>query len=82
MYRKLAFVRDFHPTIGYSDEIIYLFLALDIKKYEPSFDHGEYVETFFLSEDDLLNHVRTGKIRDSKTIVCFFKYLLQKKLEK
>ena len=74
---------NFHPTIGYSDEIIYLFLALDIKKkYEPSFDHGEYVETFFLSEDDLLNHVRTGKIRDSKTIVCFFKYLLQKKLEK
>ena len=23
---------NFHPTIGYSDEIIYLFLALDIKK--------------------------------------------------
>ena len=26
--RKLAFVGNFHPTIGYSDEIIYLFLAL------------------------------------------------------
>ena len=71
---------NFHPTIGYSDEIIYLFLALDIKKkFEPSFDQGEYVETFFLSEEVLLNYIQTDKIRDSKTIVCFFKYLLHKK---
>ena len=64
------FIRKLHPTIGYSDEIIYLFLALDIKKFEPSFDQGEYVETF-LSEEVLLNYIQTDKIRDSKTIVCF-----------
>jgi len=67
-----------HPGIGYSNEVIYIYIAERLTFHEEQQDHDEFIETFELRLDDALEAVRTGKITDAKTSVSIFwaeKYL-------
>lgn len=69
-----------HPCIGYSNEVIHIFLARNLSAGNSKRDADELLEVFELSLDDCLNMVVSGKITDSKTIVALFlveKYLHQ-----
>ena len=61
-----------HPGIGYSDEVIYLYLAEDLTFHEEAQDHDEFIETFELSLTGALDAIRTGKITDAKSMVSLF----------
>ncbi|NLQ05423.1 NUDIX hydrolase [Cylindrospermopsis raciborskii] len=65
---------EFFLAPGYSDEIIYAFLARDLEKLEtpPQQDEDEDIETVFLSPAQLEAAIDRGEPVDAKTVTSFF----------
>ncbi len=61
---------DFYSSPGYSDEIIHLFFAYNLKKETPSLDFDERITIKLLPLDECINMVKEGKICDAKTIMA------------
>lgn len=59
-----------HPCIGYSDEVIHMYLALDLSAGLHQRDEDEALEVFDLSLDDCLLLMAQGKISDGKTMLA------------
>ena len=58
-----------HPTIGYSDERIEIYLAQQLTALESNaLDIGEFLEVVTLSLDEALAEVRAGRLTDGKTL--------------
>ena len=67
-----------HPCIGYSNEVIHMYLAKGLSAGVHQRDDDEHLEVFEASFGDCLNMVKNGEITDGKTIVALFfaeKYL-------
>ena len=60
------------PAIGYSDEIIEIFLAKKLTFTAQQLDEGEFIETVTFSLDEAVNKVLGGEIIDAKTITGVF----------
>lgn len=61
-----------HPCIGYSDEVIHIFLASGLQAGEHRRDHDEALEVFELSLADAMDALRRGEISDGKTMIALF----------
>jgi ADP-ribose pyrophosphatase len=59
-----------HPSIGYTDESIEIFLARGLEKREVKLDDGEFLESFSVPFDEAVEMVRDGRITDGKTIAA------------
>jgi ADP-ribose pyrophosphatase len=57
-----------HPSIGYSNERIEIFLAQDLAMTDAKLDDEEFLEVFTRPLDTALEWVRTGHITDAKTV--------------
>lgn len=58
-----------HPTIGYADERIEIFLAQELTSLgENQLDEGEFLELISLSLDEAFEAIRTGHLTDGKTL--------------
>jgi len=66
------YLASFHTMPGICDEIIHLFLASDLTPGDTNCDPDEYNEVITLPLDRALEMVRSGQIRDAKTIVGLF----------
>ena len=69
-----------HPCIGYSNEVIHIYLASQLSAGQHQRDVDEALEVFELDFDECLAMVKRGEITDGKTIVALFfaeKYLAQ-----
>lgn len=67
-----------HPCIGYSNEVIHLYLAQNLSAGQHVRDADETLEVFEASLPDCLQMIQNGQITDGKTIVALFfaeKYL-------
>ncbi len=76
--KQLTALGKLHPCIGYSDEVIYIYLAEELTFHTEQQDNDEFIETFEMSLEDSMEGIRTGKITDAKTIISLFwaeKYL-------
>ncbi len=65
---------EFFLAPGYSDEIIYAFLARDLEKLEtpPKQDEDEDIETVLLTPEELEKAILRGEPIDAKSITSFF----------
>ncbi len=65
---------EIHPAIGFSNEIIHIFLASGIQGSpdQAKLDHGERIESFWMPLDDLMARVRAGSIPDVKTQIALW----------
>lgn len=61
-----------HPCIGYSNEVIHIFLAQYLTAGTDKRDEDELLEVFDLTLGDCLRMVMCGEITDSKTICALF----------
>jgi ADP-ribose pyrophosphatase len=61
-----------HPCIGYSNEVIHIFLAQNLSAGQHKRDEDELLEVFESSLDDCLRMMMQGEITDSKTICALF----------
>lgn len=68
-----------YPAPGYTNERLDLFLATKLKPGKSSPDHGEILEVHKISSEDLENQIKSGKLKDAKTICAWH---LSKSLER
>ena len=69
-----------HPCIGYSNEVIHMYLALGLTAGQHKRDEDEALELFDLSFADCLGLIKSGQISDGKTMLALFmaeKYLAE-----
>jgi ADP-ribose pyrophosphatase len=69
-----------HPCIGYSNEVIHIYLATNLVAGAHQRDEDEMLEVFDMQLEQCLSMIHNGEITDSKTIVALFladKYLQQ-----
>lgn len=63
----------FYPTPGYTDEVIYLYLARGLKQGDAHPDDDEYVEQEKIHIDTLVDMIMNNQIKDGKTIAGVLK---------
>ena len=75
---KLRHLLDIYPTPGYTDEIIHIYFAESYKVTKQNLDEGEFLNYCFIDIDTVLKMIESGEIKDGKTIIAVYKYLLTK----
>ncbi len=68
LFRKLA---TFYPTPGVSTEVMHLYLATGLTKTKSSLEDDELLSVKVWRIRDIDRMIRSGKIRDGKTILGF-----------
>ena len=70
-YRAGSWTRlaSFYTSPGFSDEVLYLFLAEELVPTQASPEADEFLEVLKVSLDEALELVASGEIEDSKSIV-------------
>lgn len=64
---------EFYPSVGYSNEIIHIFLAKNLTKGNANPDEDEYVDIEKIHIDTLVSMIMSGEIKDGKTIAAILK---------
>jgi len=64
------FLTAFHPIVSYTSETIYMYLAKNLYPTQVNLDEGEFIETLTLSKEEAMNWVKSGQIRDGKTLIA------------
>jgi ADP-ribose pyrophosphatase len=61
-----------HPCIGYSDEIIHIYLAIGLQAGQKHLDEDESLEVFTMTLKDAMQALKRGEITDGKTVIALF----------
>ena len=61
-----------YPCVGYSDEVVEMFVARGLTFERPALDPGEFLETLLVPLDEALAWIRSGVITEAKTILGLF----------
>ena len=69
---------EIYPTPGYTNEVIYLYFVDDFTKGKINPDEDEFIDILKVKVEDFIQLIQENKIKDSKTIVAFYKHLLIK----
>ncbi|MDH5590867.1 MAG: NUDIX hydrolase, partial [Gemmatimonadota bacterium] len=57
-----------YTTPGFTDEVIHLFMAVDLEPGEANLDHDEFLEVVRLRFSEVVRMVRDGEIVDGKSV--------------
>lgn len=66
---RMAYRFSFHPTPGYSDEVVHAFEAGELRPTATRFDPSEEIELLRLSPGEVDAALRSGRIHDGKTML-------------
>ena len=64
-WKRIGMIRN---AIGYSDEIIEMFVAKGLEKREAKLDAGEFLEVFDVKLEEAFEMIRDGRITDAKSV--------------
>lgn len=67
--KKLTFLTNIYPAIGFSNEKMWMYLAEDLVASTNNLDKDEFLELLPTPLDEALEWVWSGKITDVKTII-------------
>lgn len=70
MAKNMTLLTKMYPSVGYSEELLYIYLATDLEPGETDFDENEDIDSYSYHIDDLHEMVMEGKIQDAKTQVA------------
>ncbi len=68
--KKIDYVCKFYPSVGYSEEVLYLYYCTGLVKGETAFDDSEALDIEEYEIDELYSMVMRGEIDDAKTIIA------------
>lgn len=71
--KKYIFLGNIYPTPGYCEEIIDIFLAIDLTYGECKLDEDEFLEVKYIDIDKVVSMIMKNEICDAKTIIGIFK---------
>ena len=67
--RSIRYLNRFHPCVGYSNELLYLYWASDLVKGSLTPDADEIIENVPVPVEEALDMVFSGVISDAKSII-------------
>lgn len=70
---KITSLGEFYPSVGYTNEVIHLYLATSLTKDKQNLDDDEYVDVEKIPLDDLCDMIMSNDIKDGKTIAGILK---------
>ena len=76
---KLERLVEIYPSPGYTDEIIYVFLADGADFIGQNLDEDEFINAEFVELKKVEEMVESGEICDAKTIAAVYKYLANRR---
>lgn len=71
--KEYTFLGEFYPSCGYTDEIIYLYLAKDLAYSAQKLDEDEFVNVRKIPLEEAFRMVMDNKIPDGKTQAAVMK---------
>ena len=69
---KVELLHSIYPTPAYTDEVIYIYLASNLKKGTVHLDSDEFLNVVKIKTDDVKKMLLSGEIHDAKTIVALY----------
>jgi len=66
----VEYMTEFYPSVGYSEEVLYLYLCTGLTAGETCPDENEALDILEMDIDELYQMVMKAEIRDAKTIVA------------
>ncbi|MBU2530711.1 MAG: NUDIX hydrolase [Elusimicrobia bacterium] len=75
--KKLNHLIDFWPTPAFSNELLKIYFADELKAGKAMPDEDEFLNIEFIPLDKAMRMIKTGKIKDSKTIIALQSYMLR-----
>ena len=66
---NIELLSEFYVSPGFLTEKMYLYLATGLAEADQKLDEDEAIEIEFLNFDDAFSMIRSGEIKDAKTIV-------------
>lgn len=69
---KIKHIVSVHSTPGFSDEVLHIYAALDLKEGDSCADDDEFISTEKYPVPQLLDMILKGTITDAKTIIGVF----------
>ncbi len=73
---KIRHMIDFWPTPAFSDELLRIYAAWDLREGESSPDEDEFISWTAISPAKALSLIKKGRIKDSKTVIAVYHYML------
>jgi ADP-ribose pyrophosphatase len=67
---NIEWLYTYAPAIGYSDELIHLYVGRDLKKLETRIDEDEISSVSIVALEEVMGMIRDHKLFDSKTILA------------
>lgn len=67
---KVEFLTEFYPSVGYSEEKLYLYLCTGLTPGETCFDENEAIDIEEIELDKLSKMAVSGELDDAKTIIA------------
>lgn len=71
---SIRFLSSIYPSVGYCTERIDIFYAKVHEPGETDFDHDENIETVLVTEQEMDDLIRSGKVQDAKTLAAWALY--------
>ncbi len=75
---KLLFID--YPTPGYTNEKIYIYEVKDGVRTKQNLDDGEFLTAEFIPLDRAKQMLKTGEIKDGKTVIALLSYFARETL--
>lgn len=75
---KLTHLGDIYPSVGYTNEIIHIYLANNLLPSIQHLDFDESLDVIKMPFDEFVHKIKTNEIKDAKTIAALNFYFLSK----
>ena len=76
---NIEFLREYHSSVGYSDEKISLYLASNMKKTKQRLDEEENINVIEVPLEELVEMLEKNEVITASTTIAVMHYLLYKK---
>ena len=65
---QIEFLSAMEPSVGYTTEVLYIYLATGLTPGETNFDENEAIDIVEIDFDEAVRLATAGKLRDGKTL--------------
>jgi ADP-ribose pyrophosphatase len=66
---NMEFLTAFYPSVGYTNEVLYIYLATDLTPGMTNYDENEAMDILEVDFEEAHNMVVAGEIQDAKTML-------------
>ena len=70
----IRYVTAFYTTVGYSEEILHVYFAEDLRAGDTDFDENESIEVEEYLPEELYRLIDAGEMNDGKTLIAILLY--------